>query len=83
MTFTTPTEFSKESNNAFYAVAYKYNYDKDNLMLRELFNLAFYLGCQFAMSTSSELSPHIARFIEFTMWLTERKEPLEQLEIPY
>jgi hypothetical protein len=72
MTRFTGTEFAKQSNNAFYAVAYKYDYDKEDKRLQELFNRGFYLGAQYAIATSTELSPHIARFLEFCMWLTER-----------
>jgi hypothetical protein len=42
---------------------------------RFLFNRAFYLGAQWSAKTSSELSPHIAKFIEFMVWLTADEIP--------
>jgi hypothetical protein len=42
---------------------------------RFLFNRAFYLGAQWSARTSSELSPHIAKFIEFMVWLTADEIP--------
>jgi len=42
---------------------------------RFLFNRAFYLGAQWSARTSAELSPHIAKFIEFMVWLTGEEIP--------
>jgi hypothetical protein len=42
---------------------------------RFLFNRAFYLGAQWSARTTSELSPHIAKFIEFMVWLTGDELP--------
>lgn len=68
----TGKEFSKSSDNYYYATITK-NKMEDSVDGRILFNRGFYLGAQYAMRTSSELSPHIARFLEFVMWLTERE----------
>lgn len=68
----TSGEFSKESESMYYAVLRKNGIegsDENRLM----FNRGFYLGAQYAMRTSGELSPHIAKFLEFIMWLTERE----------
>jgi len=70
----TGREFSKQSDSWYYAYINK-NHVNDTPELREAFNRGFYLGAQYAMRTSGELSPHIARFVEFVMWLTERQEP--------
>ena len=40
-----------------------------------LFNRGFYLGAQWSARTTSELSPHIAKFIEFMVWLTGDEIP--------
>jgi len=69
----TGREFSKESESYYWRTLHK-NDLKDSEAGRLLFNRGFYLGAQFAMRTSSELSPHIARFVEFMMWLTERED---------
>ena len=68
----TSGEFSKESESMYYATLRKNGVDasEDN---RLMFNRGFYLGAQYAMRTSGELSPHLARFLEFVMWLTERE----------
>ena len=44
---------------------------------RFLFNRGFYLGAQWSARTSGELSPHIAKFIEFMVWLTADEIPTE------
>jgi hypothetical protein len=62
-------EFSKVSDSAYYAYIRK-NMLEDTEEQHTTFNRAFYFGAQYAMKTSSELSPHIARFMEFMMWLT-------------
>lgn len=69
----TGREFSKISTSAYYAYIRK-NELEDTEELRTTFNRAFFFGAQYAMRESTELSPHIARFIEFMMWLTERSE---------
>ena len=66
-------EFSRQSDSFYYAYITK-NHLNDSVELRTAFNRGFYLGAQYAVRTSGELSPHVARFIEFTMWLTERSE---------
>lgn len=68
----TGREFSKESESMYYATLRK-NGVADSEEIRLMFNRGFYLGAQFAMRTSGELSPHLARFMEFVMWLTERE----------
>jgi len=40
-----------------------------------LFNRGFYLGAQWSARTTGELSPHIAKFIEFMVWLTGDELP--------
>jgi len=69
----TGREFSKESESYYWRTINK-NDIRDSETNRLLFNRGFYLGAQFAMKTSGELSPHLARFLEFVMWLTEREE---------
>jgi len=69
----TGREFARDSES-FYWRTIRKNDIKDSEDGRLLFNRGFYLGAQYAMKTSSELSPHIARFLEFMMWLTEREE---------
>jgi len=68
----TGREFSKESDKFYWSVLTK-NQLRDSEEGRLLFHRGFYLGAQYAMRTSGELSPHIARFMEFIMWLTERE----------
>lgn len=68
----TGREFSKVSDSMYYAYITK-NKLPDTPENRTLFNAGFYRGAQYAMRTSGELSPHIARFVEFVMWLTERE----------
>lgn len=77
-------EFAKQSDKAYWAWSYKHLYlvDRQLELPRECFNAGFYLGAQYAMQTSAELSPHVARFMEFIMWLTQREEPSNQLELP-
>lgn len=67
-----PGEFSKESERMYFATRNK-NRSEDAEDPHFMFNRGFYLGAQYAMRTSSELSPHLARFLEFVMWLTERE----------
>lgn len=69
----TGREFNEYSDGAYYAYITK-NQIPDTLQNRTMFNAGFYRGSQYAMRISSELSPHVARFIEFIMWLTERQE---------
>jgi hypothetical protein len=69
----TGREFSKESESFYWRTISK-NDIRDSETNRLLFNRGFYLGAQFAMKTSGELSPHLARFMEFVMWLTERED---------
>jgi len=65
-------EFRQQSESFYWRVITK-NQLADSEDNRLLFNRGFYLGAQYAMRTSSELSPHIARFLEFIVWLTERE----------
>jgi hypothetical protein len=67
------SQFNKESES-FYWRTLRRNQLEDTEDGRLLFNRGFYLGAQYAMRTSGELSPHIARFLEFVMWLTERED---------
>jgi hypothetical protein len=41
----------------------------DTNAVHELMNLAFYAGAKWSMKNSSELSPHIAKFIEMMILL--------------
>lgn len=81
----TGREFANQSDQAYWAWSYKHLQllDRENPLSRETFNSGFYLGAQYAMQKSTELSPHVARFIEFMMWLTERNEPVENTLPPY
>lgn len=63
-------EFSDISNRNYYAYITK-NKIADTVEGRTLFNAGFYRGAQYAMKTSGELSPHIARFVQFVMWIVE------------
>ena len=68
-------EFREAVDTAYHSVQRSENNRAEDLENpRFMFNRGFYLGAQYAMRTSSGLSPHIARFIEFMMWLTEREE---------
>jgi hypothetical protein len=69
----TGREFSKQSDSYYWAFLTK-NGLHDSEEMRLAFHRGFYLGAQYAMRTSGELSPHIARFMEFVMWLTERED---------
>jgi hypothetical protein len=75
----TGKEFSNQSDKAYWAWSYKHlaMLDREAVVSRECFNSGFYLGAQYAMQVSSELSPHVARFMEFVMWLTERSPTSE------
>lgn len=66
-----PGEFAKESERMYYATRQKNGEDAEDP--RFMFNRGFYLGAQYAMRTSGELSPHLAKFLEFVMWLTDRE----------
>jgi len=68
----TGREFSNTSESYYYATLNKNRID-DSEINRLMFHRGFYLGAQYAMKTSAELSPHVARFIEFMMWLTARE----------
>jgi hypothetical protein len=68
----TGREFAQKANSIYYAYITKHKLD-DSEENRTLFNAGFYLGAKYAMETSGELSPHIARFVEFIMWLTEKE----------
>lgn len=74
-----PDEFARESTSMYYAVIRK-NQVEDSADNRFMFNRGFYLGAQYAMRISGELSPHLARFLEFVMWLTERSDDESQTE---
>lgn len=79
-------EFARVSDGAYWAWSYKHLsvIKRETPESRECFNAGFFLGAQYAMRTSSELSPHVARFMEFIMWLTERKTVDEDMIIaPY
>ncbi len=81
-----PNEFAKVSDNAYWAWSYNHLniVQREDAMLRECFNAGFFLGAQYAMRTSGQMSPHVARFMEFVMWLTERKTEDEETTIaPY
>lgn len=39
-----------------------------------MFNTAFSMGAQYAIKTSGELAPYLARFVEFMMWVTDKDE---------
>lgn len=71
------SEFNKDANSAYYAVITK-NHIENTPDNRFMFNRGWYLGAQYAMHTSGELSPHLARFMEFVMWLTERSDEIPQ-----
>ena len=83
----TGREFSNQSEQAYWAWSYKHLdlIDRESIVSRTCFNSGFYLGAQYAVHTTAELSPHIARFLEFLMWITERNntsELVNQLELP-
>jgi hypothetical protein len=79
----TGREFSETSNKAYWAWSYKHleQSSRETENSRTCFNSGFYLGAQYALKTSGELSPHVARFIEFIMWLTERAENDEKEQV--
>jgi hypothetical protein len=56
-----------------------YNHESGKCpQILETFNAGFFRGAQFATKTTSELSPYIARFTEFMMWLTDDRESADQ-----
>jgi len=60
-----------------------YNHESGKCpQLLEMFNAGFYRGAQYSIKVSGELSPYIARFIEFMMWITEDRTDAEQLGFP-
>lgn len=65
-------EFARVTERYYWATLRK-NDLEDTEEHRLLFSRGFYLGAQWSVRTSGELSPHIARFMEFIMWLTERE----------
>jgi len=76
----TKSDFQRTIDNFFFATI---NRNKEHLNFqgteeeRFLFNRGFYLGAQWSARTSGELSPHIAKFIEFMVWLTADELPTE------
>lgn len=95
MTRFTGREFGDKSNNIYYAYTTKNpirdcdhsgHLVRDCPEIRTVGNAMFYLGAQYAMQTSTELSPHVARFIEFMMWLTnetDQSDITNAIEVPY
>ena len=69
-------EFAKASDEAYWAWSYKHlaSRHRELEIPRTCFNAGFYLGAQYAIRTSGAMSPHLARFLEFVMWLTERSD---------
>ena len=56
-----------------------YNHESGKCpQLLEMFNAGFFRGAQFATKATGELSPYIAKFIEFMMWITD--EPINGVE---
>jgi hypothetical protein len=70
-------EFNDEATDRYFAFIREFHITGTE-DTRVSFSRGFYLGAQYAMRTSSSLSPHIARFIEFMMWLTERETPTDE-----
>ena len=72
---TEKTELSKAATSALYRYASRHpEVDVWDEQTRLLANAMFAMGGEWAMRTSSELSPHIARFLEFISWLMERDD---------
>ena len=73
-------QFERTIDNYYFATIYKnkrhINFEGTEAE-RFLFNRGFYLGAQWSARTSGELSPHIAKFIEFMVWLTGDEIPTE------
>lgn len=65
-------DHNEQAERMYWATLNK-NHMNDSEENRFMFNRGYYLGAQYAMRTSTALSPHIARFMEFVMWLTERE----------
>jgi hypothetical protein len=61
-------------NNAYFAASHR-NKWTSSVETREGFNSGFYAGAQWAMRTSAQLSPHIAKFCELIVWLTSPDLP--------
>ena len=68
----TGREFAGVSDRMYYAYITK-NHIEDSENGRTLWNAGFYRGSRYAIQTSGELSPHLARFMEFVMWMVERE----------
>lgn len=73
------SEFNDEIRDRYYAFVREFHIP-ESPDTRVSFSRGFFLGAQYAMRTSSRLSPHIARFIEFMMWLTERENDDSDVE---
>jgi hypothetical protein len=77
------SELSRRGERIYYAYTTKHpirdcdhsgHIVRDCPEFRTIANAMFYQGAQYALHASAELSPHIARFIEFIMWLTDKEE---------
>jgi hypothetical protein len=72
------SEFQRTIDNYYFATIAKNKRDitfEGTEAEKFLFNRGFYLGAQWSAKTTSELSPHIAKFIEFMVWLTGDEIP--------
>jgi|KBSMisStaDraftv2_1062788.scaffolds.fasta_scaffold01203_24 hypothetical protein len=78
----TGREFGEKSKGIYYAYLSKHRLE-DTEANREIFGAAFYLGAKYAVQTSSDLSPHIARFMEFVMWLSGGDYAADDIQPPY
>lgn len=77
----TGSEFRKKSDSIWWAYSTKHGIEQTEEN-RTRFNQAFYLGAQYAVHISGELSPHIARFMEFIMWIgVDESEMLSLREV--
>jgi len=48
--------------------------DLEDMSIREAFNVGFRRGAQWSTKASGKLSPHMAAFAEFVMWIMDRPE---------
>jgi len=71
------TDHNRAANHAFYSWRDR---DLEDMSIHEAFNVGFRRGAQWSAKLTGKLSPHLAAFAEFVMWVMDRPEddPWEQ-----
>jgi len=65
------TDPNKAINHAWFSWR---DCDLEDMSVREGFSVGFRRGAQWSAKLSGKLSPHMAAFAEFVMWIMERPE---------